>query len=85
MSDTQPTMVDNGARIMVALTADELHTLICAMAGVTPARLEPLRTPLLHALARAWYLLGDGPGSLPVKARGDYRRHDDGIIGLGPV
>lgn len=42
----------------VSLTGEELHCLICAMAGNFPDRFKPLRMDLLRKLSKAQHALG---------------------------
>jgi hypothetical protein len=37
----------------IELTADEVHCLVCAMAGIFPDRFRPIRMGLLRKLAKA--------------------------------
>lgn len=45
----------------VDLTAEEVHCLICAMAGNFPDRFKPIRMDLLRKLSKVAYSSGEGP------------------------
>lgn len=52
-----PATTDAERTISVDLTAEELHVLICAMAGNFPPQLNSYRMPALRKLAKADHIL----------------------------